>query len=250
MSKFNTKELNVDFFGKMIKMNIFDYDYYAKNNINDEGLDIISKCLESGNNCWEPYQTEITKGILKDGNNIFVDIGSHLGYYSLLSAALGNHVYSIDSSEVYNSLFRRSIYANRMENIKIHKKRVNERFSLDEIISSDTDIKLIKCDIEGYEIEFVDSIFDRLKNHNIENLILEISPTIRSNYPEYVLKIKNLGYNVYDIGLSPQRKLNEYMKLSSLQDRLLQINDMEQMTRYINGFPEKQSNFLFSINKY
>ena len=40
------------------------------------------------------------------------------------------------------------------------------------------------------------------------------------------------------------------MKLSSLQDRLLQINDMEQMTRYINGFPEKQSNFLFSINKY
>ena len=27
-------------------MNIFDYDYYSKNNIHNEGLDIISKCLE------------------------------------------------------------------------------------------------------------------------------------------------------------------------------------------------------------
>ena len=65
-------------------MNIFDYDTAKKNNSNKEDLDIISKCLET-HNCWEPYQTEITKEILKDGNNIFIDIGSHLGYYSLLS---------------------------------------------------------------------------------------------------------------------------------------------------------------------
>ena len=68
-------------FSKNAKFEIFDYNYYKSNNKDNEGLDIISKCLESNDNCWEPYQTEIIKEILKEGNNIFIDIGHHIGYY-------------------------------------------------------------------------------------------------------------------------------------------------------------------------
>ena len=64
------KNINFNFFGRNINMVIFDYFKAKERNIKDINYDIISKCLESENNCWEPYQTEITKEILK-GNNIF-----------------------------------------------------------------------------------------------------------------------------------------------------------------------------------
>ena len=38
------------------------------------------------------------------------------------------------------------------------------------------------------------------------------------------MKLKNLGYFIYDIGLSPQRKLNNTTSLESLGDKLLNLN--------------------------
>lgn len=59
MQTLNTK---IDFFGKILNLNIFNYDFY-KNKLSDkykgcEGLDIISKCLLI-DKCWEPFQTEL-----------------------------------------------------------------------------------------------------------------------------------------------------------------------------------------------
>lgn len=246
----NTKTIKINFFENYKYINIFDYDYYKNNNIfNNEGLDIISKCIDR-DNCWEPFQTEITKELLKNGNNIFIDIGCHLGYYSLLASSYNNKVISIDINDIYLDLFSKSIQLNKIENIELHKKYVDNNFSIDSIVDINSYIKLIKCDIEGFEIEFIDSIFDRIKEHKIENLIIEISPQFRDNYPEYILKIKNLGYFIYDIGLSPQRKLNNATKLSSLKEKIINIDDLEDMEKYINSFPEKQSNFLCSLIDY
>ena len=62
------------------------------------------------------------------------------------------------------------------------------------------------------------------------------------------MKIKNLGYFVYDLGLSPQRKLDNSTTLKSLN--MININNVENMKYYISNLPEKQSNFLFSIINY
>ena len=241
-----TENVEVDFFDKKVKMVIYDYDYYFNNNINNDGLDIISKCIKGNDNCWEPYQTEITKRILENGNNIFIDIGCHLGYYSLLAASLNNIVYSIDVNENTSKIFKENVKINNYDNnIIFLQEYVNVNFKLFNI-PNETPIKLIKCDIEGNEIEFVDIIIGRLQNKTIDYLILEISPNFRDNYSECVLKIKNLGYDIYDIGLSPQRKLDDTTNLTSLKNKLVDINNLEDMRNYINNFPEKQSNFLFT----
>lgn len=62
------------------------------------------------------------------------------------------------------------------------------------------------------------------------------------------MKIKDLGYFVYDLGLSPQRKLDNSITLKSLE--IINIENVEDMRNYINNFPEKQSNFLFSTINY
>lgn len=245
----NTKTIDFDFFGKIIKIIIFDYYYAKEHNIKDINYDVISKCLESKNNCWEPYQSEITKEILKNGNNIFIDVGTHLGYYSLIASSLGNNVIGFDCNDIYMNLFRNTIELNNFKNIKIIKNKVDSNFSLDRYIDVNTKIKLIKCDVEGYEIEFVKSIQTRLENKMIENLILEISPKKRNNYNKIIKSIFNFGYHVYDIGLSPQRKLNEDTNLTSLKDKYLDLNNIN-IDNYLLLFPEEQSNFLFSLEKY
>jgi hypothetical protein len=190
-----TEDISVNYFGKELKMRIYNYDYYKEINLVNDGLDIISMCLKSTDNCWEPYQTELTKEILKDGNNIFVDIGSHLGWYSLLGASLNNYNIYIDNNDNPSEIFLHNVKINNFEDkITFFKQFVDENFNLDNIISKDKHIRLIKCDIEGYEIEFTEKILQRLQEKTIDYLILEITPKFRDNYPETVMIIKNLGY--------------------------------------------------------
>jgi hypothetical protein len=241
-----TEIVNINFFEKKINMVVYNYEYYFNNNLHNDGLDIISKCIKGYDNCWEPYQTEITKEILKEGNNVFIDIGCHLGYYSLLAASLNNTVYSIDSNKNNYNLFLKNITLNNYKNnITCLNKCVDKTFDLFNI-PLQTRIRLIKCDIEGFEIEFVESIFNRLQNKMIDFLILEISPNLNSNYPECVLQINKLGYYIYDIGLSPQRNLDKTTSLLTLKNKLITFNNIDDITKYVISFPEGQSNFLFT----
>jgi predicted RNA methylase len=244
-----TKKLSINLFGNPLNIVIFDYDFHAKNNHRNEGLDIISKCLQK-DKCWEPYQTEITKELLKDGGHIFLDVGGHIGYYSLLSSVLNNEVYTIEMSPIYSGMIKENIKLNSITNINLKEITVDKDFNLDSIIDRNATIKLIKCDIEGYEIEFVDSILERLRDKKILNLILEISPKFRENYPEYIKKIIDLGYFVYDIGLSPQRAISTTTTLETLIARKLNFKNLQEIEVYVNNIKEKQSNFLFSIEKF
>ncbi len=256
-SRVRFKKVKIDFFGHPVSMTIFDYDEAKKRGLDGlsggvaDALDIISKSLDYYQN-WEPYQTEITKEILKNGNNIFIDIGSHLGYYSLLASVYNNNVISIEKNTNFIKLFKKTISDNKIQNIDIWEKFVDNTFSLKPFVNIDSHIKLLKCSIEGFEIEVIDSILERLKQKTIENLILEISPTVRDNYPEYIMKLKELGYFVYDLGLCSQRKLDNSTTLKSL--KMINIENVEDMRKYVNNLPDKlkpkQSNFLFSTINY
>jgi len=243
------KNINFNFFGRNINMVIFDYFKAKERNIKDINYDIISKCLESENNCWEPYQTEITKEILKDGNNIFIDIGTHIGYYSLIALSLGNYVIGIDCNETFLSFYRENINLNNFKNINIVKTKVDCNFNIESIVDIKKKIKLIKCDIEGFEIEFIRSIEGLLENKIIENLILEISPKKRNEYNEIIELLFKKGYYIYDIGLSPQRKLDEKINLDTLQNKNINLDKID-INKYLCSLDYNQSNFLFTLKKY
>lgn len=59
----------------------------------------ISKSLLS-NGIWEPKMTKLFQTVLRRNRNVTViDVGANIGYFSLLSAALGHHVISIEPVE-------------------------------------------------------------------------------------------------------------------------------------------------------
>lgn len=244
----------LNLFDKRVNMIVYDYFYYHDlKKVNSIGYDIISKCIIGQNKCWEPFQTEITKEILKDGNNVFIDIGTQLGWYSILSSVYNNHTISIDYNDVTIEKFKKTIDINNLKNIRQVKQFIDAYCDIDKLIGDTIKkygkIKLIKCDIEGNEVSFIEKIFELLKTQKIENMILEISPLLNPDYAKCIMSLINLGYHVYDIGLSPPRKLSNETTLSALEIEKLKFNNVDEITDYMNIFPEKQSNFLFSIDK-
>lgn len=247
------KKININLLEELnTVINIFNYSYYndlmlnSKNYIQCEGYDIISKCIEN-DKCWEPYQTEITNEILKKYNGIFVDIGCHIGYYSILASLLGKEVISVDGNKKYLNLFRKTIEDNDLKKIRIINKFIDNSFLFENLeINLEQNISLLKVDIEGFE-KFTIQLFDNLiKKKKIKNIILEISPKLDSEYDILCIKLFNSGYkNIFDLGLSRQRKLNfNTNHLNNMDDKRVDINNIK---NYIENLEFSQSNFLFSL---
>lgn len=104
-------------------------------------------------------------------------------------------------------------------------------------------IALIKIDIEGDELCLINIFENQLKNKMIEYLIIEITPKFNNTYNVLIKKLFKFGYTyIYDIGLSPQRKLNFCTNhLNNLNNKL----DIEKIDEYLKNINNGQSNFLF-----
>lgn len=238
---------------KKVKFQIFDWNYYnqiytcQKSNDNSIGLDIISQFIDKWK-IWEPYQTELTIEILnEDKEGLFVDIGCHLGYYSTISSMMDIETISIDTSIHVLNLFRKTILNNNLKKIKIYNDTVNENFDLLKYINSNSNINLLKADIEGFEKFLFPSIEPLLLDNKIKNIILEISPLLDNDYSELCKKIYSYGYLIYDIGLSPLRRI--VVDTNHLQDLEKLKVPIDNIFSYIKNFRKlhsmEQSNFLF-----
>lgn len=104
-------------------------------------------------------------------------------------------------------------------------------------------ISLIKLDIEGAEEYFFNSINNLLEEDKIKNLIIEISPKYNLSYVNISKKLYGYGYKIYDIGLSPQRQLEQNTcHLKNIDT--LKVN-IENIDDYIKNIEHGQTNFLF-----
>ncbi len=172
--------------------------------------DLVSHVLRR-DHCWEPYQTEVTIELLKTLQpSIFLDIGAHIGYYSLIAAAYGWSVESYEMNPLYFKILDDNIQDNNFkELITSHKIRVAPEHTIDSIING-RKIGIIKIDVEGAEPEIIQGLQKSLANQLVDSLIIEISPKFRDHETliKLIQNIQSYGYNYYDLGLSPQRHLD------------------------------------------
>jgi hypothetical protein len=155
--------------------------------------------------CWEPFQTEITVELFhKLKNKTFIDIGAHIGYYSLFALF---HNFNVKAYEQNYDIFQ-ILHSNlsSFSNAKTFNEFVTSKNS---IIDENQQIGLIKIDVEGNEPSIVYGLEPHLKNNQIEALIIEISPKFKpvAEWIDLINYLHSFGYKSYDIGLSPIRVL-------------------------------------------
>lgn len=88
---------------------------------------IAPQLLSKG--CWEPFETEIFKGLIKPGMNV-VDIGANIGYYSLLASRLvgeSGKVYAFEPFENTFEILERNVVVNGLYNIFPIRKAILDK---------------------------------------------------------------------------------------------------------------------------
>ena len=162
---------------------------------------------------YEPNQTEIVKKYVHEGD-IVIDIGAHVGYYTLLMAQLvgkNGKVYSFEPDPVNFQLLKKSVEINGFENVVLIQKAVSnitdkvklflgdddsainriydaklgdakesidvESVTIDEYFKEDDElVNFIKIDSEGSEVKIINGMKQFLSRNQELVMMTEFFP--------------------------------------------------------------------------
>lgn len=201
---------------------------FIDNNGLKKGFD-ISKALENCilHNIAEPLVISKFLSVTQMGDTV-IDVGAFIGTYTLLAArqvGIEGHVISVEPNTQSYARLLRNIELNRFTNVQaincaagdestVKNFRVNSFLShidssrlsdtvvrvetLDTIISDNgiPSVRLVKIDTEGYEYHVLKGLATSFKKHMVENLLIEVHPTLMANYQSSIHHIYGiLGKN-------------------------------------------------------
>ena len=177
-------------------MLVYDWEKYKDQpGVYCPGQDDISRTLINGE-AWEKHMAPLVNSILAKGdkNKLVIDVGSHIGWYSRMAEQFGYKVEAFDGCEENIKLAR--LNAPKTEPTLLWFEK-----NVDSVYESDKEVEFLKMDIEGneqYAVEYFMPILPVTKN-----ILIEVSPTFNDSYPALIEKLKNLGFDVFEIDGTP-----------------------------------------------
>lgn len=184
---------------------------------------------------WEKYQSKLFLKYIKKGD-IVVDIGAHIGYYTLLAAkkvGKRGHVYAFEPDSKNYSLLTKNLRENGYENVTLVHAAVSDKvgsvnlyvhetntgdhsivrgmrntkkvrvktMSLDTYFKTKPFINVMKIDIQGAEDAAIRGGRLTLKNNNV--LFTEFYPSALveggCNPIFFLNNLRKFGYEIYDV---------------------------------------------------
>ena len=186
---------------------------------------------------WEKHETEIFKKLIKKGMTV-VDIGAHIGYYTLIAANLvgkKGKVYAFEPEQKNYSLLKKNIKINEYRNIVPVKKAVSsktgtaklflqtsalhtlicpqnnkqsieiETVTLDNFIGENK-INFIKIDAEGAEYMIFQGMRKILENNEDLIILTEFYPALLKRYVEPKRYLEELIKSNFKLFIISDRK--------------------------------------------
>lgn len=215
-----------------------NYIFLEKHKIYIDKSDlVISENLLFSNN-WEEYETKLFKKNIKKGDTI-LDIGAHIGYYTLIAANLVGRkgkVYAFEPDPKNFKLLEKNVKENKYKNVILVNKAVTrsngkiklflskentgdhriyssddqrENISIESIYLDDffknqnIKINLIKMDIQGAELEALKGGVKTLKKNPNVKIFTEFWPSglklNQGSAEEYLKLLASFSLNFYKI---------------------------------------------------
>lgn len=193
----------------------------------------------------EEFESEIVKKIIKKGN-IVIDIGAHMGYYTLLFARTvgeNGHVYSFEPDPRNFDLLKKNVEINGYKNVTLIQKAVSnktgrgklylgeysggnrifdthddrksieiETIRLDDYFENNSrKIDFLKMDAEGTEIDIIEGMNLLLQKSQNIRIMCEFYPTLIKKFgrepEEYLKSLNNQGFKLFH--LNADKKIME-----------------------------------------
>lgn len=214
---------------------------------------------------WEPFETILFTKLIKP-RSIVVDIGAHIGWYTLIAAmqvGSDGKVYSFEPNPKNFSLLSKNVKVNNYKNVVLVNKAVSNitgpanlylnkhntgdhrlfttdntqehvtvhSVTLDEYFKQQAvTIDLIKMDIQGFEMHALLGTEDILRKNKKMKIITEFQPEYiaksGSNPADFLKLIRKYGFMIYTIDES-KRKLTLVTSDKKLLDSYPQSSILE-----------------------
>ena len=192
-----------------IKMEIFDWKKYANSKEYCPGDDAFSVSVFR-NGVWEGYETSVVLDLLKEGNpdNLVLDIGSQLGWYTILAGLKGYNIRAFDFCKDTIEVFWKNMDHNDIrDKVELTEGWINSETKPIEV---EGQVEFLKCDLEGEERDMYKMTKHLFEQKRINYALLEISPCFNDSYPELCKEIKSKGYRAYAIPDKGFEHFDEY----------------------------------------
>jgi hypothetical protein len=138
---------------------------------------------------WEGYETLAALEILSEGDGVVVDVGAHVGWYTMLAASVGREVVAVESNPENVRLLESNTAGLPVD---VVQGWVGVRT---QPVTGGPRIRLLKADIEGLEREAVRVFTPLLEEGRIDWVMLELSPEFPgSDVPGIVSALEGFGY--------------------------------------------------------
>ena len=186
-----------DRWSRILKMDVYRRDQYLDVEGRCWGKDIVSQALQR-QGCWEGFETLVTLAILnrrETNPGLVLDVGAHLGWYTLLAATSGHRVVAYDTNEESLVVLRSNARLNHVGRlVETRLEWIDEQWQ-----APDEQVLLLKSDVEGSENHVVAGASALLAAGRVDYLLLEISPCFRDHYPDTVGRVMDAGYEAFEI---------------------------------------------------
>jgi FkbM family methyltransferase len=243
MEIFTDKHSHLKFY---IKSDIAMYDHFAKNGINEYSLIKWSEQFI-------------------DKNSTFVDIGAHIGTYSMILSKSCKQVISFEPQKITYQCLVAGIAENNIFNIKTYNCALGDKEDIMDlnIVSEDgggssllkefpntasvlatehvqvktldsfnlTNVDFIKIDAEGFELEIIKGGLHTLENNNYPYILFEAWPDdwYKEKREEMIAFLKELGYKIHKL------RGNDNMYLAADHERRLLIEENDKTNAETNA---------------
>ena len=197
---------------------------------------VTPRCTYLSQNAHEDFTSDLLLNLIRD-DTLFIDVGAHYGYYTLLVGTKYPKCKIISFEPVLENceILRRNVKLNQLENVEVHNtalsnKNETRRFNITEAsecsgfhehpfakvykvvkleaVTLDSLIKevpkvpvIIKVDTEGHEIRVLEGMDEILRNAADMKLIVEFNPKcLRSagyEPSDLLKKILQFGFEIY-----------------------------------------------------
>lgn len=197
-----------DRLARTFRMRVYDYAQYRGFAGYCTGQDIVSEGLHLSG-CWEGFDTLLTLAVLDDAEpGLVVDVGAHIGWYTLLATSCGHRVLAIDADTENLSVLRINASAQNVGHlVETRNEWIGEGWKCPGLVVDE--VLLLKSDIEGAEGHLVEGVYDLLKRRQIRYLLLEVSPTLAPGYAETVGRVMDCGYEAAIVPSKPPSHVRE-----------------------------------------
>lgn len=186
--------------GKRLDMQVYHPEEYRDTRGYCTGDDALSRQLVEGAQ-WERWNTEtlIKRNIFNSG--VVIDVGAHIGWFSLVAATKGCTVIAFEGDPENAQLLENNVHRNGFDDqIAVNVEWIDEGWEPDlpDVEDLTLPIDLIKVDLEGKDAYAIEGLWKYVGH--AKHLLVEISPVFSDGYPELVERICEQGYRAEIMG--------------------------------------------------